>query len=253
MRLINLPADAGAGLGIFEALHGADSPRAFAQKLKSAALAVYGTPIRAFLERFAAERPKRINEARAFIIDFINDHLPKGAATEVGRALQRFAVVAAAGEMATDMGIPDWEPGAATWSADRYSDDWIEWRGGVGQADIQAALRQVRGFFESHGASRFQSIVMRMDVKSGDGIEERVPNRAGYWRHAEDGERLFLVFPGVFRREVCEGFDSELVAAELAKQSLLVRGDGKNLMKRETVPDQESRPRFYVIRGRILD
>jgi uncharacterized protein (DUF927 family) len=252
VRLINLPADAGDGLGIFESLHGENSARAFAQKLKSAALTVYGTPIRAFLARFASERDKRLNEARAYMAGFINDQLPKGAATEVGRALQRFAIVAAVGEMAIDMGISDWATDTATWGVTRCINDWIEYRGGVGQADMQAALRQVRAFFETHGASRFQSVITRMDTKSGDAIEERILNRAGYTKHDQSGERLFLVFPEVFRREVCAGFDYNSVAAELARENLLVKGDGRNTMRRESVPDQD-RPRFYVVRGRILE
>jgi uncharacterized protein (DUF927 family) len=251
VRLINLPADAGAGLGIFEALHGENSPRALAQKLKNAALAVYGTPIRSFLDRFAAERRKRLNDARAYMAGFINDQLPKGASTEVGRALQRFAIVAAVGEMVIDMGIPDWEPGAATWAVSRCFEDWIDWRGGVGQADLQAAVRQVKAFFEANGASLFQSTITRMD-KDGDAVEERVFKRAGYWKTGKDGERLFLVYPEAFQREVCAGFDAQAVAAELAGQGFLVRGDGRNLTRRESVPN-EGRPRFYVIRSTILE
>jgi uncharacterized protein (DUF927 family) len=251
VRMINIPADAGTGLGAFESLHGEKSAGAFAQRLKSEALAVYGTPIRAFLERFIAERDKRIKEARAYMADFMSDLLPENASSEVGRALRRFALVSAAGEMATDMGITGWEPNTAAWGAERCFRDWIDWRGGTGQADMQAALRQVKAFFEANGASRFQSPFTRMD-KGGDAIEERVFNRAGYWKSGEDGERLFLVYPEVFQREVCAPFDAKAVAAELAKRDFLVKGDGRNLQKRESVPN-EGRPRFYVIRSRVLE
>jgi hypothetical protein len=90
-----------------------------------------------------------------------------------------------------------------------------------------------------------------MDI-GGDAKEVRVFQRAGYWKHDQDGEKLFLVFPEAFRREVCAGFDAESAAKELARQDLLVKGDGKNLTRREAVPDQD-RPRFYVVRARILE
>jgi uncharacterized protein (DUF927 family) len=251
VRLINLPADAGAGLGIFESLNGESSPGCLAEKLKNAALSIYGSPFRAFLEALFSDRDKYLNWARRYTAEFVSDNLPAGAATEVRRALRRFAVAAVAGEMVTDMGVVDWEADTATWAATRLFNTWIEDRGGIGQADMQAALRQVRAFFEAHGSSRFQTVLTRMD-KSGDAIDERVINRAGYWKRDEDGQRLFLVFPEVFRHDICAAFDAESVARELARQDLLIKGDGKNLTRREAVPDQ-SRPRFYVIRGRILE
>jgi uncharacterized protein (DUF927 family) len=252
VRLINLPADAGAGLGIFESLHGEESPQRLAQRLKSAALALYGTPFRSFLEEFMRNPERHIANARRYITKFVDDNLPKDCATEVGRALQRFAVVGAAGEMASNMGVVFWEPGMASWAATRCFSDWIEYRGGIGQTDLQAAIRQVKAFIESNGASRFQSTITRMD-NSGDTIHERVINRVGYWKNDDDGELLFLVFPETFRREVCAGFDAEAVAKELARQDLLVKGDGKNLTKRESIPDHSRRPRFYVIRAAILE
>ncbi len=50
VRLLNIDADAGAGLGLFEDLHGAASPDLFARQLKEAAARYYGAPLRAYLE-----------------------------------------------------------------------------------------------------------------------------------------------------------------------------------------------------------
>src|SRR5207244_2611988 len=60
VRLVDVPADAGAGMGIFEDLHGAASPGEFAEILRNATARCYGTGIRAYLdavaERLAADR-----------------------------------------------------------------------------------------------------------------------------------------------------------------------------------------------------
>jgi hypothetical protein len=151
VRLINLPADAGVGLGIFESLNGEVSAGSLAEKLKNAALSVYGTPFRTFLERLLANQDQHLYRARTYMAEFVNDNLPAGAATEVRRALRRFAIVEAAGEMAIHMGILDWEPGSATLAANRLVHDWIEYRGGIGQADLQAAVCQVRAFLKLTG------------------------------------------------------------------------------------------------------
>jgi hypothetical protein len=49
VRLVDIPADAGAGKGAFEELHGAVSAGAFAEELRQATQQYYGAPIRRFL------------------------------------------------------------------------------------------------------------------------------------------------------------------------------------------------------------
>jgi uncharacterized protein (DUF927 family) len=49
IRLLNIPGDAGAGLGLFETVHGAASPRKFAEELAEASVTHYGHAQRAFL------------------------------------------------------------------------------------------------------------------------------------------------------------------------------------------------------------
>jgi uncharacterized protein (DUF927 family) len=54
VRLLNIEADAGAGLGLFEKMHGAQSPDAFARQLKDAARRFYGAPLRTYLDSLCA-------------------------------------------------------------------------------------------------------------------------------------------------------------------------------------------------------
>ena len=55
-RLVNIRADAGAGLGVFETLHGFDEPALLADHLRHAAATFYGTAGRAFLTRLVEIR-----------------------------------------------------------------------------------------------------------------------------------------------------------------------------------------------------
>ena len=55
-RLVNIRADAGAGLGVFETLHGFDEPALLADHLRHAAATFYGTAGRAFLAKLVAIR-----------------------------------------------------------------------------------------------------------------------------------------------------------------------------------------------------
>ena len=56
VRLLNIEADAGAGMGLFEKIHGAESPDAFARQLKDAARAVLRCSL-AGVPGFSGRRP----------------------------------------------------------------------------------------------------------------------------------------------------------------------------------------------------
>jgi uncharacterized protein (DUF927 family) len=137
IRLLNVDADAGAGLGLFENIHGAESADAFARQLKDAAQRFYGAPLRAYLNFITRNRHAAEAAIRNFQADFLGRHVPAGASGEVFRAAQRFGLIAAAGELATEAGITGWNPGEATEAAARCLKSWIAGRGTTGAGDAE--------------------------------------------------------------------------------------------------------------------
>jgi putative DNA primase/helicase len=244
VRLVNIGGDAGAGLGVFETLHGFDEPALLADHLRHAAATVYGVAGRAFLTRLvetrAADGDAFYELVKALRQQFISDHLPAGSDGQVRSVAGRFGVVAAAGELATEWGILPWETGEATQAAAICFEAWLNERGGIGAGEVQAAIRQVRAFFEQHGTSRFPEIR----------DELRTINRCG-WRRRDGTGWEFLVLPEACKSEVCRGMDGEMAAKALADRSLLKR-DGKNLTCKVTIPEH-GRPRVYVISGALLE
>ena len=89
VRLVDIPADAGAGYGIFEDLHRARSAGEFADRLKRATLECYGAPIRVYLDHAArahADDPAAIAAAfRDLRDDFVASYLPEGPRVRSGR------------------------------------------------------------------------------------------------------------------------------------------------------------------------
>src|SRR5262249_25060096 len=132
--------------------------------------------------------------------------------------------------------ITGWREGRATEAAKICFDAWITHRGTLGSFDEKAALDHVRSVIQMHGGSRFQ----RKE-------EEIVPNRLGWYI---DGEYLF--YPESFK-EVCSqariGVDAALEALSHAK--FLIRGDGKHIRARRTLPGG-NRPRMVVVDERII-
>lgn len=144
LRMIDLRADAGAGMGIFEALHDHEGgANALAQHLTRAAESTFGSAGRAWLEHLCANTDGLGRKLREQMDAIERDLVPEGAAGQVQRVGRRFALVAAAGEMATAAGMTGWPAGTATAAARRCFNDWIEARpGGIGLTEDARALRQ---------------------------------------------------------------------------------------------------------------
>jgi putative DNA primase/helicase len=179
--------------------------------------------------------------ARNIRSSFLTENVPSDASSEVGRAASRFALVAAAGESASE--ITGWQPGEAINAAAKMFRVWIEGRGTKGGSDIEAAIKQVRVFLEAHGSSRFQSV--------GDDLG-KVNNRVGFKRTNSQDQTEYLILPESFRKEICSGYDAQMVAKTLAERGYLRRGDGKNLLCRESLPEI-GRTRVYVLLSSLLN
>ena len=105
-------------------------------------------------------------------------------------------------------------------------------------------LSQVRAFFETHGASRFEDVTATTD--------QRIPNRAGFYRPDAGGAREFMVLPESFKRDVCQGFDVKTATAALVKAGWLQPSkDGKTAQK-PRLPGLGP-TRCYVFTGRMWE
>lgn len=195
VRLIDVPANAGAGMGIFENLHGHGSPRAFADIIKQAAATHYGHAARAFIGKIQEDREGIKNALHVALGNAGKLLCPDGASGQVERVARRFALCAAAGEMSADWGLLSWGKGEALKAVKVCFDAWLSLRGGAGAAEDAAMLEQVTLFIEQHGASRFQDI---------DNPTATCINRVGF-RRKTDTVTEFYILPESFKAEVCKG------------------------------------------------
>jgi len=246
VRLVNLQADAGVGLGMFQNLHGFPSADLFARNLQDAAKRFYGAPIRFFLQHLTDRRERATEELRRFRKKFISDYVPSSASGEVSRTAGRFALVAAAGEMAREAGILPWPEDTAIETGIGLFNEWLTRRETSGAMDAEAAIRQVRLFLEQHGSARFER----------DNETRPIIARAGFYRkNGESGE--FWIMRETFRSEVCRGFDPQSVAKALAERGHLVVGENCRFTLRRRIgpegpTDPDNRIAVYVIREDIL-
>ena len=244
VRVLDIPADPGAGFGLFDRLPEGVDGAEFAGALNRAASEVYGTPSRVFIERLCADTERALVAARGVHDQMLVELVPADADGQVKRAAGRFALVAAAGELAIHAGVMPWEPGEACRAAAACFEAWLEARGGSSPGEIRDGIEQVRLFLEKHGASRFQAW---------ESVSTIVPNRAGFTRTDNHDERTFYILPAVWKAEVCQGRDARAIAAAMIERGLLETGPSGKASQSLKVPALGQSVRLYVVNAGIFE
>jgi putative DNA primase/helicase len=268
VRMIHIPADAGAGFGVWQTLHGFSSGAALADHLYKTTRTCCGTAGSAYLEQLARERAEDSAELtttlRILRQQFLDAHVPSDANGQVRSVADRFALNAAAGELATVYEVTGWPEGEAFRAAGACFKRWLETRGGTGAAEEMQATERVRAFIFAHGSSRFElagappghsleagESPVNDDTKSWSGdLDQKIINRAGWKLSTKEGVE-YLITPDCWNNEICRGCNSKLVADVVAKAGFQVCGsDGRRTVKKRIAP--HGPVRGYLVRGAIL-
>jgi putative DNA primase/helicase len=268
VRIVDVPADAGAGLGLFENLHGFESGKALSKHIVAAATTrFYGTAGRAFLTAIMPQ----LDEIRRQSIDvtaaFCEHYLPKGADGQVARVAQRFALIAFAGEMAIRLGvIRVWEPGMGIDAAGKCFEAWLKERGHQGAAEAYGGIEAVRSFLQMHGMSRFVDawgeqeqaaeherwikITQEAGTRPPAPMRPPIPQRdvCGFRKRSGDGWEFYITDAGW--AEISTGFNPKTLANTLIEMKALVPAGSRNKME-VRIPGYE-KARYYLIASTFL-
>jgi len=247
-RLAEVLADAGTGLGIFDTLHDAPNPAMFANRLKDATNRNFGHVGPAFVERLLAMRsawPELAAAVKELGLQLAGD----GADGQVQRVARRFALVAAAGELATNWGLTGWPPGTATKAAQDCFNVWVATRGGKSNLEPKQVLAQLRQFLEQHGEARFTPWDGALGRIDSDRVTHR---RAGFWRE-QDGGRWFYVLPEAMRQEVLAGLTTRDAQRALLDAGVLHPDPDGNATRSERLPGFGRSTRCYVVKPSLWD
>jgi uncharacterized protein (DUF927 family) len=242
VRLIDVPADAGAGFGVFDSCGVYGDAKALADAIKLAAQINYGTAGPEFVRRLLVGGGEDSAEKIATAVNvFRTKYAPKEADPQVLRVCDTFALVAVAGELARNLGVVPWTEGEALEAARRCFNDWFDSREGKEAGEVQAALAQVRLFIQQHGNSRFEPLNCPPD--------RPVNNRAG-WRRGDGAGEEWLIPSETWKVEVTTGHDPKLVAHALAERGMLKRAND-GFQRVEKIQGRSQR--VYVVTARIVE
>jgi uncharacterized protein (DUF927 family) len=246
VRIVDIPADAGAGMGMFEELHGFESAEAFARHLRTATMQNYGVAAREYLAAVVSNIDVLCKQVSELVRAFCEQFVPTGADGQVERVAQRFGLVAAGGEIAARCGVVPWQRGEATLAAGRCFEDWLAVRGGIEPAEAREGIDQVRSFLLANGMARF---IPAWE----DDQDKRIQPRdvAGYRQKVGDGWDYFIT-TSAWREEVCRGLNARRLAAILEQKGGLLCDTKTHRTNVCRVPGH-GRLRLYHVPARFLE
>ncbi|MEP3631417.1 MAG: DUF927 domain-containing protein [Hyphomicrobiales bacterium] len=246
-RILDIPVDAGASFGAFNMLPDNLTAPELADKIKQVTGNYHGVAGEAFVIALidgAADAMSSITQYEVAFKAAIDDVI-EGADGQVDRVAGQFALIAAAGEFAIEASVVDWVAGTAHEAAVDLFKRWTASRGGIGSSEDAKAIENANSFLSSYGSSRFAEI-QGTDILELDAAK-RIPNLAGYWERDDNGDRIYWMFPHVFKDDVCKGLNRNQVCRALKGNGMLIttNSGGKN----STQKDIKGHPkrRFYKL------
>lgn len=244
IRLADIEADAGVGMGIFENLHNQLSPASMALSLKQYTSQYHGAIGVEWLKQVVANQPSITRDIGGWIQNFVDRVVWPDFSGQIIRVARRFALGAVAGALASQYGLTGWKEGEALNAANVCFQAWLDVFGEEGNREERAILSHVSGFFGAHGPSRFENIKHTN--------QERIPNRAGFYMTDNEGLRLFMVLTEVFKNELCKGFEPKTVVQVLLNSGWLKPSRDGQPTHKPRVPGVGT-PRLYVFTKKIWD
>ncbi len=245
IRMAEIEADAGAGMGLLEKLHEFDAPAQFVLAFHDATKAHHGA--------VGAEYLARLSDDQKDVVAFLTDGMAKflkanvvqdrNGGGQVERVARRFALIGLAGKVASKYQLTGWGEDESMEAARLCFESWLVHFGG-GNREVQQLLAQVKMFFEQHGASRFEDIAETTNVK--------VVSRAGFFRELADHTREFMVLPEVFRSEVIKGFDQKFATKVLVDHGWVIPGNDGKTAQKPRLPELGS-ARVYVFSSQMWE
>jgi putative DNA primase/helicase len=244
VRIIDIKADQEQGVGVFNDGDLGFDPKRLADEIKEASVTNFGTAGPAFVKCLIDYGEEK---TIAFIDDMRNRFAGvvdlKGATPQVERVADRFALVAAAGELAIQFEIVPWHKNDVLNAAAHLFSEWLKSRGSSNvPAEIRDAIDHIRQMIIAHGSSRFDPADERP--------ERPVVNRLG-WARGEGAERQWFILPATWKKDFCQGANAAKVADALHARGMLIRDpDGRHLAKNERI--QGDTQRVYVLTSAVL-
>ena len=193
-------------------------------------LKYYGTAGLAYLEKLVNDKQDLGGLLESALVKFISEDMQP----QEKRAARAFALVAVAGELATDYSVTGWSKGEATKAVIQCFEQWRLNRG-AGTTEDNSILKSIQDFIDGYEDARFTSISTNDQVNG---------KRAG-WHSGVDVDPKSYYFTATGLSDAAAGYDLKRVIEALIKDDwLTLATDGK---PKKQVKIQGKNGKYYVI------
>ena len=242
VRSLDIPADAGANMGLFEELNGISSSRELADTIRKVTAQYYGTAGPAFINAIIPCLNDLLPIARKLLDTFVNDLCANPVDGQVKRASARFALCLTAGLLAARADILPLPVDDIINGIKKCFDAWLVERGTVDPLEDAQVVERTKNFLGLHGPSRFDDL----SIPETDLGKTTTHNRAGF-KQTKNGKTIYYILTNVFKNEICQGIQPKRAAQALQKAGLLIPESSRLDPKLPiSVPDV-GRPRVYAV------
>lgn len=236
VRMIDVPVRRWT-YGLFADLHGHSNGQIFSELLAKNAAEHHGHAGRIFMRWIIRHEASLRNDLPARVRaaeDNIREHLSQDApASEIGRVLHALALVAVAGEYATECGVLPWSEGTAIGAVCRIAELWMSRRDGEMPDSTRDLLEKIRATLAG-----FCDLDQRGTAR---------PSPVGW----KKGDWLYIL-PDALAS--LAGKSAQAAARDLEVEGVLERGSEQNcLLHRFSVPGKGGRHRVYRLRLSAID
>jgi len=253
VRLAEIEADVGGGMGLFEKLpDGINASKNFAETLSNKAKTeFYGTAGPDFIEYLLANLEESKLSYEVIHREFQDKFLDDSSSGQIARVARRFALVAAAGELATKAGITGWLEGHAMWAAGECFSSWRKnWSSTGENRETIKALTTVQSYITLN--------LNRFVPYSGAQSTNRTHDHIGYSAmgrelpNADDDGKYYIIPTSDFNNVVCKNVRARDVTSILKKRNLLLL-DTEGKCSISLRPKSQVQQRCVVISAKIFD
>jgi putative DNA primase/helicase len=253
VRIMELTADAGSGMGVFEQLPSkyANRPDMFADALKDAVADYYGAPADAFLERLVHDVRRNRQNLISSIDRRMTYFLSKlGSETRSGpmsRMAKYFALVYAAGRLANHYDVLPWKRRDMFQAVTKCHQRLIVPPEFSNPHTPQRSITTVRDYIR-----RLKGTFINLDTHSGPLTKRDLADAAGIVHKRRGGEPEYLFAPLRFDSHVCGELASEAVFQHLKNADLLYQHTGGKRTVPRDFPNPLGRDRVIAVKSEIL-
>ncbi len=230
---MDIPAIVSDENGVFDTLHGLGTAKEFADSLNALTTKYYGCAGIAWLEKLtASSRSELIDRLRELITQFKKTYRPEDAGSQLDRVLERFALCAAAGELATEWSITGWNTGEGLRCVGECFKAYVDSRGTTGDLEAVNGIERLSVYLSTYGEHRFRSSsdsgghITIFDgyitLAAGESVDLADFNNESIPDNDPPPSRIYWVTPEALKERALDGCNFDMTLAALHKKGVLV-------------------------------